>query len=110
MKKVLVVFWSMAFLALGSEASAFQDVYDVFVVDYHMDYGNGVCTVTIDRDHPITTSTVRCKRRTFSWRCLSDDYRYEWAKGSYKHHSPIDIRYSENVCHNTGNMFLLLVW
>lgn len=112
MKKHIVAILSLATMLLASQAFAWQQVYDVTVTDYKVDYSRNICSFTIDRDHPVTTKTNGCNLRVFSWQCLGDqDYRYKVAMASYKNSAPIHLRYSEYACHSfTGDMLLLTVW
>lgn len=111
MKKLLIFGYALACtLVFGSNVLAFQQVRAI-VVSTFMDQGNQMCTITIDRPHAITNRTNQCKKRTFSWRCLHDDYRFELANQSRDRKTPIIIRYSEYRCEDmTKNMLLLTVW
>jgi hypothetical protein len=97
-------------LGLGSNVLAFQEAIGV-VTRLNYDKGRQVCTIEIDRNHPITNRTSQCHQKIFSWKCLSDDYRYVLAEQSQKNNQVIKIRYSEYECDdNTRNMLLLTVW
>jgi hypothetical protein len=110
MKQLLVGCALVAILGLGSNVFAFQEVIGV-VTNSSMDHSRQLCTITIDRSHSRTTRTAQCRQRTFSWRCLPNDYRYELAEQSRNRNRPIQIRYSEYGCEgSTRNMLLLTVW
>jgi hypothetical protein len=113
MKKFVATTLSLTMMLLASKAFAWQQVYDVNVTDYKVDYNRNICTFTIDRDHPTTTRTNGCNLRKFSWQCSEGDkdYRMAIAMQSYKNGAPIHLRYSEYACHSfTGDMALLSVW
>jgi hypothetical protein len=93
-----------------SAAFAFQETHQATVASFHMDHSTRTCTIRIEKAHPMTTATARCKAQLFSWGCLSDDYRFELARMSKEKRMGINIRYSEYDCHPTGNMLLLTVW
>lgn len=108
MKRFIFIF--IAILGLASNVLAFQEATGV-VTNSINDQGRQICTITIDRNHPITTRTNQCHQKIFSWKCLSGDYRFALAEQSQKNHQTIRIRYSEYECDdNTRNMLLLTVW
>ena len=112
MKQLLVTVTLVVFLGFVKSAPAFQEVFDSVVQQAHMDQGNQLCTITIDRvNHPYTSRTRHCLKGTFSWKCLNDDYRFSWAQQSRDTRRAIQIRYSEYRCADmTNNMLLLTVW
>lgn len=111
MKKLLIIGCTLvSVLGVGSNVLGFQEVIAI-VTNSHMDQGNQLCTITIDRSHHTTNRTTQCQNRAFSWRCFHDDYRFELAGQSRNNRRPIQIRYSEYRCEDrTRNMLLLTVW
>ncbi len=112
MKRHIITVLSLAIMLLASKAFAWQQVYDITVTDYEVDYDKNICTFTIDRDHPVTTKTKECNYMNFSWQCSEGDKDYRMAQGIAAHKgSPIHLRYSEYACHPyTENMLLLSTW
>ena len=111
MRQLFIIVCVFVFvIGFGGNVLAFQEV-SAIVLNTHMDHGNQICTITIDRDHRKTTQTAQCRGRTFSWRCLPEDYRFEAARQSQSGNRLIQIRYSEYRCEDrTRNMLLLTVW
>ncbi len=112
MNVLKIVFITFCILTIGSIACATQEIKGVSIVDTQIDYDNKVCTIIIDRDHPVTDLTSKCTSRKFSWRCFSDDYLWHMVLHVKKNNLTIDIRYSDEKCFGgkQNNMLLLTAW
>ena len=112
MKKLFINLFILGILLLSNKAWAYQEVYDVTVIDTKIDHHIQTCTITIANNHPVTNRTAGCNQKRFSWRCVDrGDYRLELSEQSKQNGYKMDIRYSEYQCDRvTNNMLLLTVW
>ena len=95
-KPILGIAIGLGCFGIGARAYAWQEVYNARIVDYEC-RRDDTCTLTINKDHYVTTSTASCARRTFAWNRSEMRHIYALVREAYYTDSLVRVRYSETV-------------
>lgn len=115
-KPLLCITLGLSAFGLGTEANAYQDVYNARVIALGCLPNSNTCTLTIDRDHTVTTATASCTRRVFAWNQAEKPYIYNLARTAYYNGLLVGLRYSEYGCYDArregGGLYMSLgdIW
>ncbi|EKU96460.1 hypothetical protein Lepto7375DRAFT_0461 [Leptolyngbya sp. PCC 7375] len=113
-KSILGIAIGLSCFGIGTKAYAWQEVYNARIVDYEC--LRDACTLTINKDHDITTSTASCTVRTFAWNQREESHIYRLVREAYRTNSRVRLRYSEYRCYDARSeggerhMSLMDIW
>ena len=110
-KSILGLAIGLSCFGIGSKAYAWQEVYNARIIDYECQ--EETCTLTIDKDHYVTTSTASCQERIFAWNWKEKSEIYALVREAYYTDSLVRLRYSEYRCYDAqegGPMSLIDIW
>ncbi len=110
-KSILGLVIGLSCFGVGTKAYAWQEVYNARITDYGC--LRDTCTLTINNNHDITTSTASCVRRTFAWNRQEEPHIYGLVREAYRTNSRVRLRYSEYRCYDArsegGEQYMSLV-
>ncbi len=87
-------------VGISNEAFAYQEIDGVRVIDFGC-LSERTCTLTIDRDHPVTPDgTASCVRRVFAWNRYDEPGIFDQVREAYNGGSLVKLRYSEYSCYD----------
>jgi hypothetical protein len=112
-KITMAIAIALGFLGVETKAYASQEVDNAKIVGYGCVDGNGICFLTIDKNHPITKETASCLQKTFAWNSDKNPERIDLVKKAYNEGILVRLQYSDFNCFDGGaeipNQFMDLI-